>query len=888
MRYVCSAVSAAVFCLFCSASAGADAAGADRWPIDAVYTAKEKIAIPIGESAATQVLNLPAVARREGKRLCLRLKAYLDVPKPSGWNPYLAISVNGRDLGPFLATGENRLINRGFFCATKIGRQDWWGRSRAGKNTLLTFIGPGDVLDDRIVEPRNDPYWYVLDISDAVNYLEIGADQRIESAKPNRIVLANTFLKKYLGAGSRLDHMTIEGLSLGYLPESLVKRQQMASLVQYRGEKETERLDAGGFAAIVTRSGGIRIDLGGERYFIASSFSYAGRTIGYNRLDPDTLAGQDGWKPRIRKVDPKTLRIEAGSSQYGLVRTLSLDEGKLRVTDRFSNKTGDPIGVLICNSLAIPGFPRPGAFFLSGREDQSSPVIGAAENPTVFVAQEHGSLGIVAEDNVHRLQLVLSRRTNVFDLTVGHFGLEANRAYTLEWMIYPRPHRDYWTFINELRRDWKVNFTVLGPFNFFSNDGDKRRKERIVAVDPWLDYNNGAAVTHEQYQAMWAQTVAKLRQADPSLIVMPKLENNLVAVDKRKVPGGQLLPVSLQHQGGKYGVELTKEQTALLETNPYADSVLRTADGRMIVDTYYAKEPFINLVLYPARGNYRYKMYFKQIDFLMYQVGFNGIYLDQFSLGWGAMWRMDRRTMEKWDGRTVDIDERTGQVVRKYTDCALVGATARAEVLGYILRKGGKVVVNSFPCVRETQSLPAFRFAEMENDDFDPLSYLKGKPPMCSYQVRGHLASPIILGLRPVRWGQRGTEHWAELITKAVITALRNGVLYYYYTGHIPEKGPGAGDYGPVNHMFPFTPVELHSGWLVGRERIIAAVSGTYRWPHTEAPACHRFDLKGREVPHDFQMSRNGDGWQVKVRVDDWNEVAVLETPSGTKQNGMH
>jgi hypothetical protein len=850
---------------------------AQQWPIEAVYAAKDKIVVPIGKQATAHSLDLPAFQHRDGKRVCLRLKAYLDYPKPAGWNPYLAITINGRTLGPLLATGENRLINRGQFCETKVDRHDWWGQS-LGDHALLTFVGPGDVLDDRVIQPRDEPYWYVLDISDEVHFVEIGADGRMESARPNRIDLSNTCLKKYLGAGAKLDHMTIKGLCVGYLSEDLVKRHQKASLIQYQGEKEKARIAADGFAAIVTESAGIRIDMKGDRYFIASSFSCPGPTIGCNRFDPDMLAGENGWKPCIRKVDEKTIRIEGQSQHYQVVRTLSLHKGKLRVADQFTNKTASPIGVRICNSLAISGFPRPGTYFLGGRENQYAPVTGTAENPTAFVAQGYSSLGIVAEDNVHRLQLVLSRRTNVFDLTVGHFGLDGHKAYKFEWTIYPRPHRDYWAFINEVRRDWKVNFTVLGPFAF--DKLEKKRKTRIINIGPWIDYNTGAGITREQYRAQWGPRVTKLRKDDPKLIVLGKLENNLVAVDKRAVDGGQVLPVSEGHRGGKYGLTLTKEQTAILESNPYAGSVLRTADGRMLVDTYYAKEPFINLMLYLVEGNYRYKMYFEQIDFLMDQVGCNGIYIDQFSMGWVAMERWDRRTMDKWDGHTVDIDEKTGQLVRRYTDCGLVGATARAEVLKYILRKGGKVVVNSFPCVRETQSLPAFRFAEMENDDFDPLTFLKGKPPTCRYQVKGHLASPIILGLRPVRWGKRGEEHWAELITKAVITALRNGVLYYYYTCYIPDKGPGAGDYGPVNHMFPFTPMELHSGWLVGQERTIACISGTYRWPNKEAPACHRFDLKGREVPHGFKMQRQGDGWQVKVVVDDWNEVAVLEEPT--------
>ena len=49
--------------------------------------------------------------------------------------------------------------------------------------------------------------------------------------------------------------------------------------------------------------------------------------------------------------------------------------------------------------------------------------------------------------------------------------------------------------------------------------------------------------------------------------------------------------------------------------------------------------------------------------------------------------------------------------------------------------------------------------------------------------------------------------------------------------------------------MFPFTPVELHAGWLVGRERILTAVSGEFGW-RGEKPDVDVFVFNelGREV----------------------------------------
>jgi hypothetical protein len=72
--------------------------------------------------------------------------------------------------------------------------------------------------------------------------------------------------------------------------------------------------------------------------------------------------------------------------------------------------------------------------------------------------------------------------------------------------------------------------------------------------------------------------------------------------------------------------------------------------------------------------------------------------------------------------------------------------------------------------------------------------------------------------------------------------ALMRGALYYHYLG-------GTGCPSLSSKMFPFTPIELHSGWLVGKERILTAVSGDFGW-RGEKPDVDVFvfDELGREV----------------------------------------
>jgi hypothetical protein len=136
---------------------------------------------------------------------------------------------------------------------------------------------------------------------------------------------------------------------------------------------------------------------------------------------------------------------------------------------------------------------------------------------------------------------------------------------------------------------------------------------------------------------------------------------------------------------------------------------------------------------------------------------------------------------------------------------------------------------------------------------------------------RGNLASPVGLGTQ----AKNGVPV-AKRLMKSVIAYLRHGLLYYHYV--LPDIPPGQGEYGPINHMYPITPVALHEGWIDGKERTITAVSGNYEWLRQTPPKVHRFDLMGDELsPTGFTISKTGKGWLVEVKISDWAEIVVIE-----------
>jgi hypothetical protein len=316
--------------------------------------------------------------------------------------------------------------------------------------------------------------------------------------------------------------------------------------------------------------------------------------------------------------------------------------------------------------------------------------------------------------------------------------------------------------------------------------------------------------------------------------------------------------------------------------------VIRDADGNVLLDCWYVqhydKKRALNLLVYPTLDNYRHKDFLEQAVFLLDDVGLDGLYIDQFSLAWNEY--PQRYNKAAWDGRTVVLDD-NGRVAAQWTDAGLVSAEARKAWVESVLERGKTVVCNTLPAVFELQSLPAFRF--METQGYDPM--VEGAPFMDKL-AKGHLGSPIGLGHSFPK------DAGADFFMRTVAAHLRFGQLYYYYFTEFPPRNPDedgdgeeefgpeeaqvvdgrvAGEFGPVNETFPFKPLELHEGWILGEEKLITAVSGEFPWPFDTSPQVTLFNRFGLEVEADAHVKYRAGEYSVQIDLDDWREVAVVE-----------
>jgi hypothetical protein len=106
-----------------------------------------------------------------------------------------------------------------------------------------------------------------------------------------------------------------------------------------------------------------------------------------------------------------------------------------------------------------------------------------------------------------------------------------------------------------------------------------------------------------------------------------------------------------------------------------------------------------------------------------------------------------------------------------------------------------------------------------------------------------------------------------------MLAALDYGSVYHWYNDMtVTPTHPTL-----TTHMFPITPMELHRGYIIGRERIVTKVSGKYGWGDSSNHEVHVYNERGEEVPNfaaPFTIE-GGITW-TELRIgEDWSAVIV-------------
>ncbi len=705
----------------------------------------------ISPETITWPIDVPAFSIEHQVRLAL--EARIDWPTLSGSNPWISVAVNGNPLG------LDDLLNKTNTFTVRNGVDLTW--FSGGRWRLLYSPDFAAAVADKTTPygtaEQDEPYRFVWDITRHVKpgHNELRLEHHKVLQKPDTLVLRNVSIEvgKFIEAPRR---DTVEPAPTGPLP-TIVAGQPSPAPIE-----------------VTAQDGTLDVRVAGHRFTVRTRLSLPG-----GQWREAAAQGPTTWSAGPCRV---SRRVTVGGDHVA-------------VADTLTNTTDKLIGIMVEHHAAMVGSPV--ALYLAGRKSYSDTSVAyEAAHPSAFAQFGELGVGLVAEDDVFRVHVRSFHNPQTFGLADDRLGLAPGSSVTLEWAVYPLPKGDYWAFVNAVRRNWGVNYTIPGAFIFGGGlprglTGEQYARwmhERGVryicggiAQYPDGKYAHGTGILFApEFVARERDWSTKMAAADPTLV-----------------------PIAYFH------AQCCTEPDC---RRKYADARLLDSKGEQIDYPYSYELP----LFVPTESNSYGKAIWGYVTALIDDIGAKGIYWDEMSY---SVTRYAHGL--PWDGHTVTINPRTHEVSGQLTSVPLIMQSLSLKIVDYIRSKGLFFMANTQAHTRTMLRKQIVRF--VEGNTF-------------SAMVDTHLGCPLGLGNRTAEATHvESARHVREL--------LKRGAVYY---GHYYFRKPAPWNFTSV--MFPITPRQIGPGYVLGEERIHTAISGRFGFPDGAAAEVYVVNANGERV----------------------------------------
>jgi len=488
--------------------------------------------------------------------------------------------------------------------------------------------------------------------------------------------------------------------------------------------------------------------------------------------------------------------VNDSNSFFTVKRQIEQTGESIVIRDTFTNLTDKNLPLMHREEVQM----QPDKLWLGGLTTSSATGTSSSNsNPTVFGVQGKTGIGLLPLDDVFQVHIKDYSTGNTIGLADDNLVIKPKSTYTAEWALVPVSSADYFDFINATRRLLDVNFSIDGSFAFLRADPN--------AVGKWSDQkltdfvNNKDAKylclgpNYPRYKGLIPQGT-QLQQMD--------LSDWKTAIARRR----RLFPNVKQMAYFHCFLDVSEDAP-----EKYHDSRLMLANG---TQADYGQSPYKLFV--PTLTDSYGAAVAKNIDLILGDMKLDGVYWDEFQKS-----RYDYTYNDSmWDGVSADIDPETMQITRLKGSVTLLSQPWRLEQAKRILQNHVLITNGGTPYTKALRDLHHPAFSETGS-----ISNLRSV----------QLYTPIALG-------DHLSERSEEDAYHVMLNALNYGALYYWYNDMtvIPTY------HTLTQYMFPITPMELHEGYIIGKERIITNRSGVFGWNDSSSHEVHIYDEIGREV----------------------------------------
>jgi hypothetical protein len=779
---------------------------------DELPVISEETVIARGQTSSFEFGNVP----QNETTVLLEVTSRLDSESFGGSNFFLRMELNGKEVNAAKSRSANRLKNRAFTSNVAPNLPATWFGSPAGWRVLYAPDFEGARKFDYY---EGDPYTLVLDVTDLVN-----------PAAENRLQITNSAAASAETYARRKPNLIIQSLKIVTVPGKSPMMDASGDIKPFinRGER------AGGpakYSGTVSPGGGFTVAVGNRVWHFNSAFSFP--NAGFNHLTADEKAdasGQPEWKVQTKNAKAGGV-VTASGREYSVQREIKFTPRKIEIADAITNKTDAPLGLVVRNEMDMTGLETAPAR-LAGSTNPATSENFAPGNPSVHVTAPNHSIALICEDDVFRNQAKLyvksgeAGSTPVAGLRTEMLRLAPNETYTLRWSVYPVASQDYFDFINLVREDWNANYTTLGawwwgfhppsvlkmPLEELRAKLDRQGINYATIGGGWVD---GSKDKHRigfgtgVMDDYWKEWRQSVREAGDKL--------------REARPGIKVMAYyDSQRDTSEGGHERFK------------DSWLTDTSGNQLSTEWSGQFSLTYSTVATLENSYG-KAMLDVAEKYFNDMKLDGIYWDEMeNVAFGA----PLLTYNMFDGHTAILDPKNFTIEREAGLTTLLGEGHRLAVIDIVKKHNGVLLGNGPTTTKALLNTHVQRMVESQHNDYwsfeghldTPLGYISGYTAWKNYRRLVELASlPVAIGI------------------------------------DMPHDVQA--------HLFPFTPIELHSGYLLGKERIVVAHDGNFGWDGDFRYRLWIYDGEGKKAEENpkWQNGKN----RVKIKVPEGGLVVM-------------